>query len=260
MLPDPSVTDAESVTPRLPAGVELDFEVIGMPWEEFLAFMKKEWHPGQHMALIGQTGANKTTFAAPLLEQRHYVLAFDPKGGDSTLATLRWPRLLRWPMTKKQLDQIAEGYPARYIVGPKISRFEERPKQIELFRKVLQETFDMGGWTEYVDEFQIAADRKMMNLAKEVETGLIAARDKKISVVTAYQAPSWVPTAAHRQASYLVLWPTRSADVVKKFGEVVGRDWRQLFQLMRNMPKWHCLVATPDPFAPLIITSAPKRR
>lgn len=240
--------------------VELDFDVVGMPWDAFLEMMRREWNPGQHMALIGHTGANKTSFACPLLEQRHYVLAFDPKGGDSTLATLRWPRLLKWPMTKKQLDRIAEGYPARYIVGPKIMRSEERAAQQGLFQRVLTDTFDMGGWTEYVDEFQIAADKKMMNLAKEVETGLIAARDKKISVVTAYQAPAWVPSAAHRQASYLVLWPTRSQDVIKKFAEVVGRDFRQLVTLMRAMPKWHCLVATPDPFAPLIITSAPKRR
>src|SRR5579859_3501866 len=131
--------------PQLPDNSDL--RVIGMQWEEFLDYMAKEWKPGQHIALVGKTGANKTTFAIPLLQQRSYALAFDPKGGDSTLSTLHWPRLTTWPMSRKQLDRIGEGFPARYIVGKKIDRADERPAMVKLFRDVLTGAFDMGGFT-----------------------------------------------------------------------------------------------------------------
>ena len=60
-------------------------DVIGLPWERFLAYMRDTWKPGQHIAMIGPTGEGKTTFAAGLLSIRKWVMALDPKGEDETL-------------------------------------------------------------------------------------------------------------------------------------------------------------------------------
>lgn len=234
-------------------------EVQGMRWEEFLAWFRIAWRPSQHLALIGKTGCGKSTFACGVLDSRKYLLALDPKGGDETLGTLRLPRLTKWPPSERTLDAIAEGRPARFIVGPIVRQVSDRPKLRTVLKDTLTGVFEAGGFTVYVDEFQLFADRRMMNLAAEVETLLIAARSKGISVVTSYQAPAWVPTAASRQATWVVVWPTRDMDVVKKLAAIVGRDWRMLWEAMQALPDFHVLIVGPNPRDPMIITTAPRR-
>lgn len=230
-----------------------------MPWPEFRAHMRRAWRPGQHMALIGKTGLGKSTFATGIMEHRRYVLALDPKGGDDVLRTLGYPRLPSWPPPDRIWDEIAEGKPARFIVGPVVDTAEDWRRSVHVLRAALEDAFRIGGFTVYIDEFQILADRKMMGLAKEVETLLVGARSKGISVVTSYQAPAWVPKAASRQATWVALWPTRDQQVAKALADIVGRPWRMLWEAMEHLPRWHTLVIGPDPRDPMIITSAPKR-
>ncbi|MFC8719753.1 ATP-binding protein [Kitasatospora sp. NPDC057198] len=234
-------------------------EVEGLSWEDFLTYWQHEWKPGQHCALIGPTGMGKSTFALGAMAHRKYVLALDPKGGDSTLATTGWPRLLEWPPPRQVYEQIAEGRPARFIVGGKTRTLADRALLEQLLREVMNGVFESRGWTVYADEFQLLADRKMMNLGAQAELLLIAARDKGISFVTSYQAPAWVPTAASRQATWVVVWPTRDVNVVKALAEIIGRDWRMVQEAVRALPPYHVLVANRNPHDPLIITKAPAR-
>lgn len=230
-----------------------------MGWGDFLAWFAVKWRPGQHLALIGKTGCGKSTFACGILAQRRYLLALDPKGGDDVLATLKHPRLTTWPLPKRAWQDMADGKPARFIVGPIVRRAEDRPALRSVLRSTLNGVFELGGFTVYVDEFQVLADRKMMNLGSEVETLLISARFKGISVVTSYQAPAWVPRAAHRQATWVAIWPTRDQTVIKTLGEIVGRSWQMLWEVMEEVPDFHVLLIGPNPRDPMIITSAPKR-
>lgn len=237
----------------------LGADVVGKTWDEFLEWFATVWKPGQHAALVGPTGMGKSTFAVGILELRKYVLALDPKGGDETLETAGYERLTDWPLPDKAYDAIAEGRPARYIVGNKSHTIADRAKLRELLADTLAGVFESRGWTVYADEFQLLADRKMMNLGSLVETLLVAARSKHITVVTSYQAPAWVPSAASRQATWIVLWPTRDVDVVKKLANVVGRDWRMVWSAMRALPPFHVLVIGRNPHAPMVVTSAPER-
>jgi hypothetical protein len=234
-------------------------EVVGMSWDDFLTHWRAAWKPGAHVALIGPTGAGKSTFAVGAMAHRRYILALDPKGGDSTLATTGFERLLQWPPPQRVYDAIAEGKPARFIVGARTRTLADRALLEDLLRRVLDGVFESRGWTLYCDEFQLLADRKMMGLGPQVETLLIAARDKGISVVTSYQAPAWVPTAASRQATWVVIWPTRDVNVVKALAEIIGRDWRMLLEAIRALPQHHVMIANRSPFEPLIITKAPRR-
>jgi len=228
--------------------------VKGMPWEEFLKFMKEEWKPGQHMALIATTGQGKSTWAVQVLNQRKYVLALDPKGGDDTLAASGWTRTNQWPPPKKIYDDITEGKPAKLILGRKGANMDELKPE---FEKAFGDIANQGGWTVYVDEFQITSDKGMMNLGKPVEKLLVSARFKKVSIVTAYQAPSWVPTASTRQASWIIMWPTRDEDSIKKIAEKAGRNKKEFKQIVDNLPEYHCLVVPPKHTDPMIITKAP---
>lgn len=234
-------------------------DVVGKSWEEFLEWFAMVWKPGEHTALVGPTGMGKSTFAVGILDLRKYVLALDPKGGDETLETAGYERLTDWPLPDKAWDRIGEGHPVRFIIGNKSNTLADRVRLRQLLADCLGGVFESRGWTVYADELQLLADRKLMNLGNLVEQLLIAARSKKITVITSYQAPAWVPSAASRQATWIVLWPTRDVDVVKKLAAIVGRDWRMIWSAMKAMPPFHVLIIGRNPHQPMVVTSAPER-
>ncbi len=229
--------------------------VVGADWEDFRAYMHEHWTPGQHMALVGPTGEGKSTFAVGLLKDRNYVLALDPKGGDDTLAASGFLRTPGWPPPEHIWQDIADGKPARLILGRKGAPPEELAEE---FRAALNSVLDSGGWTVYVDEFQIAADRRMMKLDAEVERLLVSARYKKVSIITSFQAPAWVPSAATRQARWIMVWPTRDDDCIKRVAEKAGRDKKVLMEIVHKLPSYHALVIPPKSTVPMIITKPPK--
>lgn len=229
--------------------------VIGLRWPLFEQYFSDQWHPGQHVALVGPTGEGKSTFAVGIMKLRRFVVALDPKGGDDTLAASGFRRISRWPPPGAVYEDLAVGKPARLIVGARGADFDVLAKE---FARTLESVLKQGGWTVYVDEFQIAADRRMMNVANEAEKLLISARYKKVSVITAFQAPSWVPTAATRQARWIVMWPTRDETCIKAVAEKCGREKEQFMAVVKRLPPFHSLVIPPRAGDPMIITQAPR--
>ena len=249
--------------------------VIGMTWQEFLRHMAIRWEPGQHIAMIGPTGEGKSTFAGGLLSLRDYVLAFDPKGEDTTLAATGYERVLRLPseipwherLTRhkdaRQWDRIhqdiAEGKAARLILGGASRTVEQDARNQELMHKAFQYAREAGGWTVYVDEFELISSVRQFNLGKWVERMLISARSEGTSVVTSFQAAAWVSKHATRQARYAVIWPTGDRDMIKAVASSMGRDWRLLGQAVDELPPYHVLVVPRGKNGgPFICTSAPK--
>jgi hypothetical protein len=235
-----------------------DTTVISVEWDMFIRWFRDEWKPGQHVALIGPTGEGKSTFAVGILKTRKWVLAFDPKGHDDTLAHSGFERILSWPPTNKHRDAIAEGRPVRMIVGGSMRTDADKKKLVDLLHDVIDGVRAEGGWTCYADEFQILADRRMFNLGTQVEEMLISARSRGTSVVTSFQAPAWVPKAATRQATFTVLWPTRDEDMVKAVAMSMGRKWQEIAAAVRELPPYHVLVIPKRVHAPMIITTAPR--
>lgn len=232
--------------------------IVGVEWPQFQAWFADVWKPGQHVALIGPTGEGKSTFGVGILGTRKYVVSLDAKGNDSTLTASGFLRIGDWPPPRQVLEDIAEGRPARLIVGFDIKTVADFQRLKALLSKVLDSTYAEKGWTIHCDELQLLADRKMMNLGPQVEKHLVSARDKKISVVTSYQAPSWVPWAASRQARWIVLWPTRDRNMVRKLSEATGRPFDILERAVRVLPQFHCLVIPPNFRDPMVLTTPPK--
>lgn len=237
---------------------EVESRVVGVPWEMFLSWLGDTWEPGQHIALVGPTGEGKTTFAVGILNLRKWVLALDPKGEDDTLTASGFVRITSLPLPRRIRNDIAEGRPARLIVGGAARNDAEE----RALRKLMHDTVAMvrqqGGWTIYADEFQILADMRMFNLGKPIEQLLISARKNRTSVVTAYQAPAWVPRAATRQAWGVVVWPTRDRAMIKSVAESMGRPWRELEAGIDELPPFHVLVIPKSIRAPMVLTHAPK--
>jgi len=264
------------IAPRPPT-IDNDALVVGLPWPDFLAYMRWAWKPGQHIAMIGPTGEGKTTFAAGLLSLRDYVLALDPKGVDETLSASGYQRVtylpgqddggLLWRLThwedwrtwNRIHQDIAEGRPARLIVGGPSRTLEQDLLNQELMRRAFGYAREAGGWSVYVDEFELISSQRMFRLGPQVERMLITARRDKTSVVTSFQAAAWVSKHATRQARFAVMWPTGDRDMIKNVAQSMGRDWKQLAAAVDELPAFHvCVIPRGKSGGPFVCTSAPE--
>jgi hypothetical protein len=229
--------------------------LVGVEWDTFAKWFGSTWRAGEHMACIAPTGGGKSTFVVRLLALRQYVLAIDPKGEDSTLTASGFQRIRSWPPPEQIRKDIADGKPARLIVGGGIRTPEDWAHLERTVGACLDGAFVEGGWTVFMDELQIGA--QMMGHSRAIQRNLVGARDKGVSMVTAYQAPSWVPTAASRQAKWLAIWPTRDQDVIKSLAAKAGRPWREMEDLLHELPDFHVAVIGQNPRHPIVITHPP---
>jgi hypothetical protein len=231
------------------------------------------WQPGEHMALDGPTGEGKTTHAVGILGTRKYVLALDPKGEDETLSasgyervTSIWQDSLKWRLahradakTWNQIHKrIDDGLDARVIVGGGSDSDAEDIALQRLMREAIIYSRHSGGWTLYVDEFELLSSQRMFNEGPRIERMLITARRKKTSVVTSFQAPAWISQHATRQARRAVKWPTGDADMVIKLARAMGRNWRDVGSAVDQLPPFHTLTIPRGKFHPMVISSAPE--
>ena len=207
--------------------------VEGVSWDKFLVALRRgsrdpvirAWQPGDHIAEVGPTGEGKTNFAVGILAMRKFVLALDPKGEDTTLSKSGYQRITRLPPPGWIQDQVARGEPARLIVGGSARSAGEDAELLELMRQAIEYARHSGGWTLYVDEFQLLADERMYGLGRPVERMLITARKDGTSVVTSFQAMAWVPKAAVRQATaFVALFQTRDRDMIQATARAMGRN------------------------------------
>lgn len=262
--------------PRVTSSGLDDRLVVGLPWDDFLRYMAWAWKPGQHIAMIGPTGEGKTTFASGLLSIRNWVLALDPKGEDETLTASGFERIAHLPsqslgvgwrlrhwQVARQWDRIhnriAEGLPVRLIVGQPARTVEQDLANQDLMRRSFEYARESGGWSVYVDEFELISSPRMFGQGAYVERMLISARREGTSVVTSYQAQAWVSKHATRQARFAVIWPTGARDMIRKIADDMGRDWRQLAAAVDELPPFHvCVVPRGKSGGPFICTSAPQ--
>lgn len=233
-------------------------KIIGVPFNSFLIWLKASWTPGKHFALVGPTGEGKTTFAVHALLQRKWVMALDAKGEDDTLAESGFVRVTSFPLPRRIRNDIAEGRPARIILGGSARNDREEASLRRLMQQGVDAVRQQGGWTVYADEFQILADLRMFGLGKKIEQLLIAARKNRTSVMTSFQAPAWVPKASTRQAAFIAVWPTRDLDMIKNVANAAGRPYRELQEAIQVLPQYYVIIIPNNIHAPMMIVHPPK--
>lgn len=271
------------------ASPEQATQAVWLGWEDYLSWLGGKlttaspswggqvelggpWAPGKHMALIGITGGGKTTHAVGILDLRKFVLALDPKGEDETLAQAGYVRVRNLPERgissltgkdqaawRKIFKGIEEGKPARVVVGGASRTVQQDTHLQQLMADAITFCRHSGGWTLYVDEFELLSSQRMFRLGPAIERMLITARRDGTSVLTAFQAPAWVSRHATRQADWTVIWPSGDPDLLQTIARGMGRNWKDVAAANDLLPKWHTLTIPKSKMGgPLVITRAPK--
>ena len=231
----------------------------GMSWQEFMAWFGKKWKQGEHMALVAPTGEGKTTTITQLFSLRKWVMAIDAKGGDTTLSQLLhhgYVRITTWPPPRDIQEDIEDGRPTKLLVGLNRPTTSQLPRHKAVIQGALTEAFDAGGWTVAIDELQMTTDRRMLNLGAMVERHLILARDRKSSLVTAYQRPAWVPKSAAQMSTWFMVYYTRDLDAISDLAHEAGRspaELRGAIRALGDIPH-AALIFARNPRIPVIVT------
>lgn len=235
-------------------------EVEPLTWTDFLLRQKDHWEPGEHWAVVAPTGEGKTTFLAGLVKTRRYVLTLDQKGGDKTLSALGWDRMTKWPPSRADRRDMADGQPFRRLVG---STKRDQPSRVvrrELHRQILRAAMEEGGWTILAPDLAALTARQFGNAWDEMVELLILARDAGTSIVTDFQRPAGVPREAGEMATYLAIGYTRDKDTVSRLAEMMGRsaaEIRGAVNALSELP-YGWLVVSRRPRDPIVLTRPEK--
>lgn len=196
-------------------------EIPFAPWETFTEALRAEWEQGEPMTLLGRTNSGKTTAAIQVLEVRRYVVALLTKRKDDLFPVFKSHgyKMLRegdeWPEVK------VSPKVAIHIPPSGLGR-RDSLKQANAIRSILEEVWEQGKWTLYIDEIAQLSD--LLGLDKELRSLWKEARSSKVTLVAGTQRPSRVPIEAYSQPRFLLLWRTNDRDQLKRLGDMNAID------------------------------------
>jgi ABC-type dipeptide/oligopeptide/nickel transport system ATPase component len=144
------------------------------------------WQPGEHVAVVGDTGSGKTYLIAKLAMMRRYVAMLRTKPDD-----------IEFPGFEQSQTSKAMAYwdASRVLIAPKLSL------QAKEVWHALRQTWEDGGWTTIVDELWYAEHR--LGLRNDIENLLTQGRSKDITMVVGMQRPSQVSRFAIAECTHL---------------------------------------------------------
>lgn len=139
-------------------------------------------------------------------------------------------------------------------MGSTLRRRSDLPSLRSQIKQVIEDAYDERGWTIYIDETQIVTDRRLMGLAAPVEQDLIAARDRKVSIVSSFQRPANIPRTTHEMSTWFLVFYTRDRDTVDRIAEMAGRPTAEMRGMVSGLPEFCLLVFSRNPRRPVIVT------
>lgn len=181
-----------------------------LPWGDVLA--RVDWQQGEHVTLIGPTGAGKTTAALALLAERErrrgHVLTILTKPRDPVAKRLRgrgYESTRAWPPPYRR---------SKIILWPKQERLGQTAEQRQVVSDALDGVFADGAWCVYIDELFWLTNR--LKLDAKLRDLWLQGRSLGVTLVASGQRPRNLPVEAYSSSSHLLLWQTNDDDDLKR--------------------------------------------
>lgn len=209
-------------------------DVEELNWEQFQKRFK--WSQGEHVSLIGPTGEGKTTLAKEILPRRAYTIVFATKKKDPLIDEFErdgYKRMKEWAPVPAEIEP-------KIILHPPFQKKEPREaQQVNHFTYALDRAFDEGHWTVYIDELHYFIDE--LKLARLIKRLWNQGRSLKVSVVSSFQRPSFVPHLAYSAPTHLFFFHNGDELDSKKMGGLGGKDRRQIAAEINTLAKHEVL-------------------
>jgi energy-coupling factor transporter ATP-binding protein EcfA2 len=186
-------------------------------WEVFINNHFR-WNPGEHIGLIGPTGAGKSSILLFLVDLHKYVVVVATKPRSRTLAKLRHMNFRRMEKWDPKLDP--DRYPRR-LLWPNSKDVHSEQRQRDEILTGLKSIFRDGGWTVAIDELWYLIN--ILKLEKTVKIFLLQARELDISLLIASQRPAYIPLEVYDQSTHLFFW--RDNDE-RNLSRISGISWQ----------------------------------
>lgn len=196
-------------SPVVPDQIEM------IPWDNLPKAMG--WSQGEHVALVGPTGAGKTTAATSLVEQRRFVMLTSTKPQDPTLRMMRrhgWVTIDQWPPPPDV---------PRVILHAPLADLETDPPRVgATIRRAINGAYKATSWCVVLDDLQ--ALNTTCGLQRITSTLLVNARSSRVSCVVGTQRPRWVPREVWTQCTHLFIWRCVDADDLRALSGLGSAD------------------------------------
>ncbi len=209
-------------------------QVPFLKWSAFIADFR--WRQGEHVGLIGPTGAGKTSIALQLLPLRRYVTVLATKPRDPTLDSFakryRFHKMASWQKLPPRT------YPRR-IVWPDARELDSVIVQKREFKKALSHIYREGGWCLYIDELWFIIH--LLKLELSVRTYLQQGRSLGLSLMVATQRPAFVPLEVYDQSTHLFFWRDNDERNLRRLSGISWSSSRLVMVTIANLEKYEVL-------------------
>lgn len=197
-----------------------------MPWDAFLGQFRPE--AGEHIGIIGTTGAGKTVLQKNILPLFPFTAVFATKPQDISMDRLietgGYIKLYQWVRLNPR------DYPRR-VIWPK-TRSAKRTKALQrqifedAFEKIFQEAGQPKespvGWAVGIDELWWVTNE--LGLREEVKWFLYQGRSLGHTMILATQKPFYVPSEVYDQSTHLFFFQNNEGRAIQRLGEINARD------------------------------------
>jgi GTPase SAR1 family protein len=200
------------------------------PWQQLQSDLMRNWHQGEHVAVVGPTGVGKTTLITRLVEARRYVVVFVSKVHDDTIRKdfKGFERIEQWPPKIHQDKVLLWPKPGKSVRDTYL-------KQRDVFQKAMDSIFLERNWCVVFDEqHYLCHDLK---LTPENTMFQHQGRSSGLSVVNGCQRPAWVPLVTFSGSTHSFFWRTTLKNDLTRLSDTGGIDKKELEANMLTLGK-----------------------
>lgn len=217
-----------------------------VPWSWLYGYLGREFKQGDHVGIIGPTGAGKTHIAFDVAELRSYVIAIACKPRDplldDALARGYWlvptdqleipyvdnrplhPRVVYWP----RLGERSRRKLPQHLVL-RAEKAHQKPRVGAALGYVRNE----GHWCLIIDEGTWVC--RDLNLQRDIDSALFQFRTLNASVIILGQRPSWMGRYVLSMPTHMFLFNTSDKDDRRALGDISGADSQLVGEIVRRL-------------------------